>query len=145
MHPCRSELVHMLDQLTGEMRDTVTSRDLATPPLPQNEQPINALPAKYGHSSLPLALPQPELLTQAGPSNYSAPAVLTDGRSASNFQLLDGGQEMATGPIRTGSSGLLLVDTQTPPGLYTFTATKACSMPLELACRQAQLQTFLAA
>lgn len=110
----------MLDHLTGEMRDTVTSRDLATPPLPHPDQPVGGIPLDYGECSLPLALPQPDLLTQPGPKDFIAPVSLPDGGTASNYPILDGGPEATTAPARTQSSGLLILDAQ-PPGLLQLT------------------------
>ena len=110
----------MLDQLTGEMRDTVTSTDpVARPPLPKQEEPINGVPVGFAECPLPLTLPQPDLMAQAGPNTYNAPASLTSGRTASNYPLLDEPIETAIAPARTQSSGLLLLDTQ-PPGWWSF-------------------------
>ena len=100
----------MLDHLTGEMRDSVTSRDLVdSSPLLQ-EQPIG-----FAQCPLPLGLPQPDILTQAGPSNFSTLGSIPNGRTAGNYSLLDGPSEAATAPARTQSSGLLILEAQ-PPG-----------------------------
>ena len=105
----------MLDHLTGEMRDTVTSRDLMNTPPPTHGQPINSIPVGFAECPLPLALPQPDILTQDGPSNFSSPGSFTNGRNAGDYPLLDGPPEVPIPSARAQSSGMLISDAQ-PPG-----------------------------
>ena len=96
----RSELVHMMDQLTDEMRDSVTPRDLS--PQPQQSQDQHVTTMAMGYPSCPL--PAISDVAPSHPTTYG---------STSSFPALATAQEVPLAQISITEGNLLPLDAPT--------------------------------
>lgn len=106
---CRSELVHMLDHLSGELRESVPSKDTPAFALSGPDRPVEGLPSGYKDCSLQV-LPPADVL--ALPCSYNTPGTLHEGVSASNFPLLDPRVPAVIDQSRNQTNNLLPLDPQ---------------------------------